>query len=368
MPQSNKWVSQRIRKQFASKHHGSDTSTIYKAKNKKFKAQRARKKTLRQMASDYNDFLYQNQTDRNDTHDLDIAAASEQYYYPENYMENYRARPSTSTVEVKDINSVHFEAEYFYTAPPKYDIDARNRMLHSQSTTSSRWNWRTNIPRNVDEEQMALERAIAASIEEEQVVSAQKSMAHARDFYKFESAKGFAFANTIIRVRGNFGRHIQISPKTDIRRATNNPMKMANAAWNSYQNELGLRTLITITEDNSETEWNRSAGAPVELSGVLDVSIPELWSMHSMIFTFLGYDRLFRETFSLRMSMLKKKRLSARPNHGIIFYETRRDADTRIMSKMSYRIFLRSGFREIGGYTKKDWKQLRGLVSPAMIK
>jgi len=282
--------------------------------------------------------------DRSNSPNLDIATTYEQYYSPENYMENYRAPSSTSKIEVKDINSVHFEAEYFYTAPPNYDIDARNRMLQSQSTTSNRWNWRANVPRDVNEEQMALERAIAASIEEE---AQTDSMAHARDFYKFdESAQGFAFANTTIRLRGNFGPRIQISPKTEIRRATNDPIKMANAAWNAYQSELRIRTLMTITEFNSERAWNRSAGAPVELLAVLDVSIPDLWAMHSMIFTFLGYDRLFRETFTLRMSMTKQKRLPTRPNHGIDYYwEGCRDTEERTLSKMSHRTFLRSGFQ-----------------------
>jgi len=255
-------------------------------------------------------------------------------------------------------------------------IDARNRMLISNSTSSShRFNWRANVPRNADEEQIALERAIAASIEEHQSFSVEKSMAHARDFYKFESAKGFAFANTTIRVRGN---NLRVSPKTDIRRASNDPMKMANAAWNAYQTELGIRTLVTITENNVETEWNRSVGAPVELSQVLDVAIPELWAMHSMVFSFLGYARLFRETFSLSMPM-KKKSLSMRPNHGITFYETRsyderrryeeyvEDVVSYIPSRIYYSKNAKKRFREIGGYAKKDWKQMRGLISPLKI-
>merc|ERR1712129_420777 len=150
----------------------------------------------------------------------------------------------------------------------------------------------------------------------------QKSKALARELHNFESATGFAHANTSIRVRGH-SSHLRVSPRTDVRRVTKDPMRMANAAWNAYQKDLQLdiRSFATMTHAN--TEWNSSVGAPFELSNLLVVTIPELWAMHAIIFEFMGYDRLFKETLSLQMSLVKEEREPTRPNHGITFYETR---------------------------------------------
>merc|ERR1712013_498411 len=80
--------------------------------------------------------------------------------------------------------------------------------------------------------------------------------------------------------------------------------------WNAYQNDLDIRSLVTMTRGN--TSARSSVGAPLELSNLLVVTIPELWAMHAIIFEFMGYDRL-----------VKEKRELTRPNHGITFYETR---------------------------------------------
>merc|ERR1712129_680320 len=148
----------------------------------------------------------------------------------------------------------------------------------------------------------------------------QKSKAHARELHNFESATGFAYANTTIRVRGH-SSHLRVSPRTDIRRVTKDPMRMANAAWNAYQNDLDIRTLVTMTRAN--TSARSHVGAPLELSNLLVATIPELWAMHAIIFQFMGYDRLFKETLSLQISLVKEKRELTQPNHGITFYETR---------------------------------------------
>merc|ERR1712172_164415 len=83
----------------------------------------------------------------------------------------------------------------------------------------------------------------------------------------------------------------------------------------------------SMTYSNTSTGWSRSVGAP--LSNLLVVTIPELWAMHAMIFEFMGYDRLFKETLSLQMSLVKEKREATRPNHGITFYETRHYSDEK---------------------------------------
>eukprot|EP01084_Bolivina_argentea_P233714 393570_1 len=73
----NKWCSQRIHKkynfiQYSSKHYGTAPHYIIsKAKSpvkqrkdrKKFKAQRKRKKVYKQMAFDFEDFIYKNKNE-----------------------------------------------------------------------------------------------------------------------------------------------------------------------------------------------------------------------------------------------------------------------------------------------------------------
>merc|ERR1712013_114956 len=97
--------------------------------------------------------------------------------------------------------------------------------------------------------------------------------------------------------------------------------------WNAYQKDLDIRSLVTMTRGN--TSARSSVGAPLELSNLLVVTIPELWAMHAIIFQYMGYDRLFKETLSLHMSLVKEKRESTRPNHGITFYETRHYSDEK---------------------------------------
>merc|ERR1712013_152354 len=162
-------------------------------------------------------------------------------------------------------------------------------------------------------------RAQLADLQQKRAELVQRSKALARELHTFES-KGFANANTTIRVRGH-SSHLRVSPRTDIRRVTKDPMRMANAAWNAYQNDLDIRSLVTMTRGN--TSARSSVGAPLELSNLLVVTIPELWAMHAIIFEFMGYDRLFKETLSLQISLVKEKRELTRPNHGITFYETR---------------------------------------------
>merc|ERR1712087_1010931 len=222
-----------------------------------------------------------------------------------------------------------------------------------------------------------------ALLEQERSELEQQLKAHAHDLNRF-SGKGVAYANTTIRVRGN---HVRVSPRTEIRSATNDPMKMANAVWNAYQSDLNVRTMVTMTDANTEAQWSRFDGLPLELSTVLDVAISELWAMHAIIFEFMGYDRLFRETFSLRMSLVKEKRKSTRPNHGITFYETRAYEDRRryedyvedavlyIPSRIYYQTDAENRFRtnkrgysRHSRYTNEEWKQLRGLVSPIRTK
>merc|ERR1712013_707506 len=129
-------------------------------------------------------------------------------------------------------------------------------------------------------------RAQLADLQQKRAELVQRSKALARELHTFES-KGFANANTTIRVRGH-SSHLRVSPRTDIRRVTKDPMRMANAAWNAYQKDLDIRSLVTMTHAN--TRARSSVGAPLELSNLLVATIPELWAMHAIIFQFMGYE------------------------------------------------------------------------------
>jgi len=352
---SNKYTSQQLqkkmnRRQYASKHYDTYTSPIFKRKkpvkqrkdHKKFKAQRARKKTLKQMAFDYTDFIHQNQTENrrriqiaptiqySDALNIDIAAVSEQYYSPENDDTNYHIQSASSAIRTEDIRSVLFEAEYFYTVAASHgyghsmlEYQRRQRRLKAQLQDNA--DSCAQVRAKIDPKYKrytwyrVYEKNQLQGLQQKRAELVQRSKALARDLHNFES-KGFAYANTTIRVRGH-SSHLRVSPRTDIRRVTKDPMRMANAAWNAYQKDLDIRSLVTMTHAN--TRARSSVGAPLELSNLLVATIPELWAMHAIIFQFMGYDRLFKETFSLEMSLVKEKRQATRPNHGITFYETR---------------------------------------------
>jgi len=398
-PQNNKWVSQRIHRKMnwkhrASKHRGADKN------HKKFQAQRARKKTLKQMAFDYNDFVFGHQTENQRriqivssipprAQNFDIASAYAQFYDPETTTSTptQHSHARAPRINVKDIRCVGFEIEYFYAESPlqrgvRVQIERRRQRALQAAADSRQWTWWDDQPRTADEEQAAIARAIAASIQlEREQHQAQASLA--QQHRELAPVKNLAFSSTTIRLYGN---HLKCSPKIEVRRASVEPLKMANAAWNAYQSDLGIRTRLAMTEDNCEAEWKSSNQvAPVLLSEAMDASAPELWAMYSMIFTFLGYDRLFRETCTLRMPMAQKKVKkgeSARPNHGIDYYEERDYAERRryegyvddvvsyIPSRMYYQ--TKSGkkksFREIGEYAPEDWEQLRGLAGARMKK
>eukprot|EP01084_Bolivina_argentea_P191398 328761_1 len=96
----NKWYNQRIHKkynliQYSSKHYGTAPhSIISKAKSpvkqrkdrKKFKAQRKRKTVYKQMAFDFDDFIYKNKNE-NTAHQVKIRPAI-QYSY--NQQDKYK--------------------------------------------------------------------------------------------------------------------------------------------------------------------------------------------------------------------------------------------------------------------------------------
>merc|ERR1719150_3108779 len=130
----NKWLSQRIQKrqnriQNASKHSGTNNHRvknqhiIYRRKNpvkqrkdrKKFKCQRDRKKVLKQMASDYNDFVFQNQYQNQghvrirptiDYHyGHDIPSLVDNYSYNQHdYISHYRSSSKITTDSQSNTN------------------------------------------------------------------------------------------------------------------------------------------------------------------------------------------------------------------------------------------------------------------------
>jgi len=443
----NKWHNQQIHKrsnkiQKASKkylyvnqqsYEGNDL--IYKKKypykqrvdRKKFKAQRARKKTWKQLAFDYDDFMVGGKHEnfkricirpsiaRYQSHD--ISHACDAFYDDEE--DQQAGRFSHDTVDAINIDGTVVNIHFYKVSATHFIADECNALFECPPPAASQpppvpndsdapWDWQRHIPRNANEENSELMTAIAVSMSEYDAAQLHQphvapAAAGAKTYHHLPTA------NTSTCVFGSGTRHYPrqmcaihaferqltqevVQQKNVYDRAVyqaqlvlktvpKNPAKIAAVAWNNYKGAFvkharhdRQRVQSTWDRCNEEAEEDE-----LPLTCVLDECVPFFYPLYDTIFAFLGYTALQVSTIKMRLSepgMFRTPHSSKRGGIRFVssymsqkqrqrrrYIDYSKDVMSYIPSSVYYKTDEQNAFYDIGSYTPRDWRRITALNS-----
>ena len=430
----NKWINQQIQKrqnkiQYASKHYGSDKydDIIFKRKNplkqrkarKKFRTQRSRKKIFKRMAFDYDDFVHQN---KNENYRRIQTRPTIQQYYKYQYHDNmdiesmyydYYQSPydpddlytNTNNKKETRIDRVGVTIQ-FYHAKLIHSHKSKEKEVENKSiNSSSRWNWRQDLPRDHRQENDDLIRAVAASLNDQylsynygQNVVENKLPKKPKQKQKHFKMKSLNLATTSVKV---YGKNVNHYPSYIGHENANLWIsKIANNAWNVYKHNYRIKNRSMFDKNKTLSRlchqcdrWNKETikcdkdhplilswkcserydNGSIEINGIFDIYIPELFPLYHIIFQFMGYNSFKVEKANAIMKLLPIKKPQSNGvngykgyNHNAKYQKRRKymnyikDVTSYIPTYFYYKTKddQQLSFHEIGEYNSLDWKKL----------